>query len=49
MKRQQFRNFVDTAVVELLEGVPDGAVISVAMPFEQAPIGGFLRERAANT
>ena len=45
MQRQQFRNLLDAAAVELLEGLPDSAVVSAAIPLKQAPIGRLLRQR----
>ena len=47
MQRQQFRNLLDTAAVEFLEGLSDGAMVRAAMPLEEAAIGSFLGQRMA--
>src|ERR1700739_2055414 len=45
MQCQQFRNLLDAATVEFLEGVSDSAMVGAASPREQAAIGGLLRQR----
>src|SRR6516225_3454916 len=47
MKCQQLRHFVGAAAIELFESPSDNAVISAAMPLQQAAISGFLRQRMA--
>ena len=42
MKCQQLRDFVGATAIKLFEGPSNNAVISAAMPFEQAAISGFL-------
>jgi hypothetical protein len=47
VQRQEFCDFVAATLIELFEGMSDGAVVGPAMPLEHAAIGCFLGQRVA--